>query len=199
MLKSNSNFAWLARRWRALVLSFALLCPLTTTTSAAQPQAFGQVLDQVYLNVPYQRQNTQVWCWVAAAQMVAQYYNVRTPSQCEMLSAQYGAPCCQNPAYCTRPGYMQEIQALIANFGLRYSAMGPPTDGWSLLRIFKSGSPVVLYVNNSHFVVADGMKVVSTPNGPLGIVRILDPYVGIYEEDLPSLWRRWGASIYIYN
>lgn len=158
----------------------------------------GQVLDQAYLNVPYERQQTIVWCWVAAAKMVAQYYNVQTPPQCGMLQAQYNAPCCSNPALCTRPGLITEIQALIASFGLRYSTIGPPSDGWTLLSIFKQGRPVVLYVNQSHFVVASGMKVVATPQGPLGVVRILDPYAGPYEEPLPSLYPRWGASLYVY-
>lgn len=139
-----------------------------------------------------------VWCWVAAARMVARYYNVQTPPQCAMLQGQYRAPCCSNPALCTRPGYIGEIQGLIASFGLQYSALGPPTDGWTLLSIFKSGRPVVLYVDNSHFVVASGMKVVATRSGPLGIVRILDPFKGIYEEPLTSLYQRWGAALYVY-
>lgn len=57
---------------------------------------------------------------------------------------------------------------------------------------------MILYVDGSHFVVADGMKVIATPLGPLGIFRILDPYYGVYEEPLPSLYRRWGAAVYVY-
>lgn len=187
---------------RSFFKNTALLFVLAITLVGGPQRAFGQfpgqVLDQAYLNIPYERQDTMVWCWVAAAKMIARYYNVQTPSQCSMLQAQYGAPCCGNPAMCTRPGYIGEIQALIASFGLRYSVMGPPADGWTLLALFKQGHPIVLYVNNSHFVVASGIKVVATPQGPLGIVRILDPYSGPYEEPLTSLYMRWGASIYVY-
>lgn len=185
--------------WRAaaaLILA-GFVAVSASEQSNAEPQ-YGVVIDQAYLNVPFDRQQTQVWCWVAAARMVAQYFNVATPSQCEMLTARYGAPCCQNPAMCTRPGYITEIQALVASFGLRYSSIGPPTDGWTLLNIFKSGRPIILHVNNSHFVVASGIRVMQTPQGPLGIVQILDPYFGPYEEPLPSLYQRWGAAMYVY-
>lgn len=157
-----------------------------------------QVLDQAYINVPFEAQNTQVWCWVAAARMVALYYNVNVPSQCEMLQAQYGAPCCGNPAQCMRPGHITEIQTLIASFGLRYSALGGAPDGWTLLALFKQGQPVVLYVNDSHFVVASGIRVVASPYGPIGYVRVLDPYFGIYEEAVPALFARTGGAIYVF-
>lgn len=173
-----------------------LLAVSTSAPSTAEPQVM--VLDQAYVNVPFETQQTQVWCWVATARMVARYYNVTTPPQCQMLAQQYGAPCCQNPAMCARPGYIQEIQALVASFGLRSSSIGPPTDGYTLLNLFKQGRPIILYVNNSHFVVANGIKVVATPGGPLGIVSILDPYFGPYEEALPNLYMRWGAAIYVY-
>jgi hypothetical protein len=186
-------------RWIVSACALAIMAILAAgLPRTAGAQFNGPVLDQAYLNVPFERQDTLVWCWVAAAKMVARYYNVQTPSQCQMLQAQYRAPCCSNPAMCTRPGYITEIQALIASFGLRFSQLGPPTDGWSLLSLFKRGSPVVLYVNNSHFVVASGMRVVGTHGGPVGVVRILDPYSGPYEEPLPSLYQRWGAALYVF-
>lgn len=155
------------------------------------------VLDEAYLPVPFEQQETVVWCWVAAARMVARYFNVQAPTQCAMLEQQYRAPCCSNPGQCTRGGYITEIQALIASFGLQMTTLGPPTDGWTLLSIFKRGLPVVLYIDNSHFVVASGMRVIGTRTGPVGIVRILDPYRGPFEIDLPSLYQRWGAAVYV--
>ena len=95
---------------------WALLVVVVMAALVPREAHSQQVLDQAYIDVPFERQDTQVWCWVAAARMVALYYNVRVPSQCEMLQAQYGAPCCGNPVFCMRPGHITEIQALIASF-----------------------------------------------------------------------------------
>jgi hypothetical protein len=184
-----------ARIFLTLIAGFFHLLVVGDKSFAQLP---GQVLDQAYLNVPYEQQQTIVWCWVASARMVARYYNVSTPSQCQMLQAQYGAPCCSQPHLCARAGHISEIQALIASFGLRYSTVAPRVDGWTLLSIFKRGHPVVMHVDNSHFVVAVGMRVVATPQGPLGIVRILDPFRGVHEQDLPSLYSRWDAAVYVF-
>lgn len=190
----------LHRRW----LSNLTLCFVVTLSAAiASDRAYAQypnnsVIDQAYLNVPFDRQETLVWCWVASARMVARYYNISTPSQCRMLEQQYGAPCCSQPGLCTRPGHITEIQALIGSFGLRYSQVAPRVDGWTLLNLFKQGHPVVLHVDNSHFVVATGMKVVQSAYGPLGIVRISDPFRGVHEQDLPSLYTRWDFAVYVF-
>ena len=178
---------------RAMFLAVVVFLVLVPREGLSQ-----QILDQAYVDVPYDRQNTAVWCWVAAARMIALYYNVNVPSQCQMLQAQYGAPCCANPAQCMRGGYINEIQALISSFGLRHSALGGAPDGWTLLALFKQGRPVVLYVDSSHFVVASGIRVVASAYGPVGMVRVLDPYVGIYEESVPSLFARTNGALYVY-
>lgn len=99
---------------------------------------------------------------------------------------------------CARPGYIFEIQGLVARFGKRTSTISPPANGFAMMSTLRRGNPIVLYVNNSHFVVATGMKIVATPFGPLGIVSINDPYSGAYEIDYPTLMQRWGAAIVIY-
>lgn len=184
----------------ALVFGFALvLIGLPFSASKAQfPPPPGAVLDQAYINVPYEPQQTLVWCWVASARMVARYFNRQAPSQCEMLQQQYGAPCCSNPQFCWRGGYINEIQQLIGNFGLHYSAMGPPTDGYSLLALFRQGRPVVIHLRQGHFAVASGIRVMATPMGPLGVVRVLDPFYGIQDVNLPILYSQWDAGLYVY-
>lgn len=185
-------------RLAAITVALILLAAPSPRGQGIDPQTGFPIIDQIYLQVPFERQETLVWCWVASAKMVASYFNVSTPSQCRMLEQAYGAPCCSSPSYCARPGHIQEIQRLIGGFGLRYSAMGPPTDGWTLFNIFRQGRPIVLHVNNSHFVVAAGMKILSTPQGPLGVVRVLDPFYGVYDEPLPRLYSRWGVALYVY-
>jgi ABC-type bacteriocin/lantibiotic exporter with double-glycine peptidase domain len=161
--------------------------------------AEAQILDQAYVSVPYEQQQTMEWCWVASARMVASYYNKATPPQCAMLQAQYGAPCCMNPGQmCTVPGTIWQIQQLIQSFGLKTSMIGPPTNGYVLLNLFKQGRPIVIHLAQGHFVVAAGIKVVQSQIGPLGIVRILDPFFGVQDVPLPDLYTQWDAAVYVF-
>lgn len=151
-------------------------------------------------NVPFHSQQTMVWCWVAAAKMVAEYYGRKpVPDQCAMLQLQYGAPCCQNPQLCSRGGYIAEIQALIGRFGGRYSTVSPPANGFALYNALRRG-PIVMHTRQGagHFVVATGMRIEPSAVGPLGVVAINDPYFGQYEVDFPSLMQAWTAALVVY-
>jgi hypothetical protein len=55
----------------------------------------------------------------------------------------------------------------------------------------------VLINGSGHFVVAAGIRVVQTPQGPLGIVRILDPFFGQQDVPLPQLYQMWDAALYV--
>lgn len=147
-------------------------------------------------DVPLHSQDTMVWCWVAVAQMIANYYGQNAPSQCEMLQEQYRAPCCSNPQACMRGGHIQEIRALIRKFGGRPSGVAPPANGFVLYDALRRG-PIVLHTTQGagHFVVATGMRVVPSPIGPLGIVSINDPYYGVYEVEFPKLASIWTAAV----
>lgn len=185
-----------ASRSIVTVLILAFFASLPATISNAQFP--GQILAQAYVPVPYERQQTLVWCWVASARMVAAHFNRQVPPQCDMLQRQYGAPCCANPQLCARSGHITEIQRLIESFGLRASQIGPPANGYVLLDLFQRGRPVVIHLVQGHFAVAAGIKVVATPGGPLGIVRVLDPYYGIQDVPLPTLVSQWDAAVYVY-
>ena len=52
-------------------------------------------------------------------------------------------------------------------------------------------------VDQSHFVVIAGMKLVPSVYGPLVIVRINDPIRGCFDEDWSSFARRLGAVLYV--
>lgn len=150
--------------------------------------------------VPFHRQQTMVWCWVAAAKMVAEFYGRRpVPDQCTMLQMQYGAPCCQNPGWCSRGGHITEIQALLARFGGRYSGLAAPADGYALYNALKRG-PIVMHTRQGagHFVVATGMRIITTASGPLGMVSINDPFVGKYEVAFPDLMQTWDLALVVY-
>jgi Papain-like cysteine protease AvrRpt2 len=175
---------------------FATLCVLIFPhPSVAQYPNFPPISH----DVPFHAQNTMVWCWVAAAKMVAEYYARQSvPSQCEMLQMQYGVPCCQYPQQCTRAGSIFEIQALIARFGGRPSGIAPPADGFVLYDALRRG-PIVMHTRQGagHFVVATGMRVVPSSIGPLGIVAIHDPFFGRYEVTFPDLMQAWTAALVV--
>ncbi len=156
----------------------------------------GPVIDEVQLNVPFVRQDTLVWCWVAAAKMVAESLGNRTPSQCEMLEDQYGAPCCRQPWLCNRPGHISEIQGLISTFGHSLTDLSTSGTAQDLFEALQdSGAPLVAWVDGSHFVVITGMKIVPTGYGPMAVVRINDPIRGRFDQPWPVFAQRLGAVL----
>ncbi len=181
---------------RGLLIAAALVTTIACLTRA-EAQAPSQVLDQTYLPIQIEPQQTLEWCWVASAHMVATYFSKKTPSQCAMLQDQYGVPCCANPQLCTVPGSIYQVQQLIQSFGLRASLIGAPTNGYVLLALFKQNHPIIIHLVQGHFAVASGIKVVATPSGPLGVVHILDPFYGIQDVPLPTLYQQWDAAIYV--
>lgn len=182
------------------VVVAALTVALALGLSSSRPnraEAQPTILAQAALPVPYETQATLEWCWVASARMVARYYNVATPPQCMMLQQAYGPACCANPAMCTVPGSIYQIQSLIAGYGLHYSMLGGPVDGFTMLRLIQQGHPIVIHLRLGHFAVISGITVVATPNGPLGIAHVLDPYFGIQDVPLPTLYQQWDVALYV--
>ncbi|WP_139026495.1 papain-like cysteine protease family protein [Achromobacter arsenitoxydans] len=182
------------------LLALSLYC-LAAPSNAQPPTSFDyRRYPPIHHAVPFHPQQTMVWCWVAAAKMVAEFYGRSpVPDQCSMLQIQYRAPCCQNPQLCSRPGHITEVQALISRFGGRFSTVSPPADGFALYDILKHG-PIVMHTRQGagHFVIATGMRVVPSPFGPLGRVSINDPFYGQYEVDFPSLMQAWTAALVVY-
>lgn len=155
---------------------------------------------EIHHQVPFYRQDTMAWCWVASAKMICEYYGRGpVPDQCAMLQMQYGAPCCENPGVCSRAGHLGEVQALIARFGGRASTVTLPADGFALYSALQKG-PILMQTRQGagHAVVATGMRIVPSPVGPIGMVSINDPLYGQYEIDFPSLIQAWSAAIVVY-
>lgn len=179
-----------------LLLCAALL--LFAGNSRAQPFWQGPVIDEVQIRVPFHRQDTLVWCWVASAKMVVESLGEHAPSQCEMLQQAYGAPCCSNWRLCERGGYITEIQSLIATFGFSLTEISTYGDGFQIFEILRqTGAPIVAWVDGSHFVVITGMKFAPSQVGPWGIVRIHDPIRGRFDQDWPVFAQRLGAILYV--
>ena len=88
-------------RWSRVAARISIPCTLIiasiSVSALSQPFWQGPVIDEVQLRVPFYRQDTLVWCWVASVKMVVEAVGRRTPSQCQMLQEVYGAPCCSQP------------------------------------------------------------------------------------------------------
>jgi len=151
-------------------------------------------------DVPFHRQQTMVWCWVAVAKMIAEFYGKQpVPDQCRMLQIQYGAPCCDAPELCARPGYLAEIQALVSRFGGRMSELAAPTNAFVLYEAMRRG-PIIMHTRqgSGHVVVTTGIRIERSPIGPLAMVSINDPFFGRYEVDFPQLMQVWTAALVVY-
>jgi hypothetical protein len=184
------------RPFFALLFAALLLQGGLLRSALAQQFYSGPVIDEVQLSVPFVRQDTLVWCWVAAAKMVAESLGNQTPSQCEMLEDQYGAPCCRQPWLCNRPGHISEIQGLINTFGHSLTDLSTSGTAQDLFEALQdTGAPLVAWVDGSHFVVITGMKIVPSAYGPMAVVRINDPIRGRFDQPWPVFSQRLGAVL----
>ncbi|HYC54639.1 MAG TPA: papain-like cysteine protease family protein [Candidatus Binatia bacterium] len=184
-----------------IALPLAVLVFLASTVHAQfYPPAFDyRHYPPIHHDVPFHAQNTIVWCWVAVAKMVAEYYSRGpVPSQCEMLERHYGYPCCASPMGCTRPGHIVEVQGLLGHFGRRGSTLAPPANGFALYDALRRG-PIILHTTQGggHFIVATGMRLQPSPMGPLGIVLVHDPIYGRQSIEFPRLMNIWSAAVLV--
>lgn len=148
-------------------------------------KAIAQVPRPVDIPIPNIMQETQVWCWVAVAQQMVHFIKgpAQTPPQCGMVALANGAHpdvCCRqrHPA-CVRTGSLQQISALIGQFGGRFAGFAPPADPMTLYNTLASGRAIILHIrssmSSSHVVVLRGMSFIQTPMGVQPVLHINDP------------------------
>lgn len=132
-------------------------------------------------------QETPVWCWAAVAQQIILYkvgpHN--TPSQCAMVALAKGLHpqmCCppgNNPQQCVTPGGIQQIQWLMAHFGMAYSQYAPPASPMHLYHALRQKKVIILQLatgqQTAHVVVLRGMTFQPSPMGPIPYLIINDP------------------------
>lgn len=123
-------------------------------TEPAEPGA-GRVLQ-----VPFMRQQTQVWCWAATIEMVSQYYG-RSIDQCQILSAYLSGNCCALPQFClVAAPNMQTIQAgLFRLAGLRSDYVPSALPFGVIQAEIDAGRPIIVGYRGSfsgHVVVIVG-------------------------------------------
>lgn len=167
----------------------ALLVFLVLFISAAAP---AQTLPKsVHVDVPNHLQETEMWCWAAAAQQIIEWSEKSTMPQCGLVAVAnniHPAVCCaaQSPT-CVRTGTMTQVQSLIKMYTGRSSRVINPTV-MSLYAQLTQGKPVIIQVRMSplttHVVVLTGMTFVWTRSGAMAILELNDP-MSIYTIPVP--------------
>ena len=167
--------------------------------------------DPVVLPIRNILQETEVWCWAAVAQQIILSLRglVNTPPQCALVSIANKAPpdyCCGGfwPD-CIRPGSIAEIQALLLQFGGRYSSYALPADAVTVYNTLRSGRAIIMLVRSTpfgsvgHFVVIRGMRWFSTPSGWQAELLINDP-LRYFSEPIPfnNIAPFWQSAIVVH-
>ena len=130
-----------------------------------------------YLNVNLSRQQSQVWCWAAAIEMVSSYYG-NGAAQCSTLSYWYGADCCTYSYYCQTTGTEYQIQSSLSALGVSSTYLRAPLTLQQSMSEIDNGRPFIMYYYGSfsgHVVVAFGY------NSEKNTLFIHDPYYGTFE------------------
>jgi hypothetical protein len=130
----------------------ALLAGLVPTLLGTPVSRARAQIGPIDLGIPYMPQQTQVWCWLACAEMIIRWKNGGSgPSQCEMASVANMAPspmCCSPPnpmvmQACVRTGSLQEIQGLIATFGHSASSITQPGSPYDLYQTLNQRRAII--------------------------------------------------------
>lgn len=168
--------------------------------------ARAQIPPPVDLGIQNIPQQTPVWCWAAVAQQIIYRLQGAAPPQCELVAAAFNtAPqyCCQAPTPCMTTGSLQQIQALIAYYGGRWSSTAPPANPMVVYQTLASGRAIIMAVQSSpysgHVVVIRGMAWVPTPMGLQPVLYVNDP-MSYFTQPIPfaNLAQYWNAAIVVY-
>ena len=157
---------------RSAVLTLGL-CAYLTALDLPNP---------VDIRVPLVNQKAEEWCWLAVAQMAIQFRTGHAPDQCEMLSLENPRErkaCCAAPFRCERKGTMEDIQAVLLEYGKVKSDLVPPVNFGELYNAIRQGDPVIIAYesapNKFHVVVARGMKFLGDEERITPLVLVNDP------------------------
>jgi hypothetical protein len=193
------------RRFWVMALCVALAgCGGDGGSNSTDPPALPVAVDLRIQNLP---QETSVWCWAAVTQQIVLWLRGanQTPPQCALVALANNADpnyCCSFPQACSVTGSLQQIQALIAYFGGRYSAIAPPTDAMTLYRTLAAGHPVIMAVQSSpysgHVIVIRGMAWSETAAGRQAVLYVNDP-LAYFSQAVPfdQVLPYWQAAIVV--
>ena len=174
------------------LLSLVLFTPVTST---AQLQC-GAPGTYAFLLLPLHPQETDAWCWAAAAQMVMEYqdseprHRTTLTAQCDLVSdvfrgdltTQQFHTCCTRPklAVCYRAYY---VQMPFLKFGFNWDWKPLGGINWNdLVQQLCAKKPFVATMNQNeegwHVYVVDGFLRISFSSIDWKLVSLYDPYAG---------------------
>ncbi len=154
------------KRVQALVFGICLTLCVGTSSYAQMPPLPPPPMP-VMIPVPHRLQDTYIWCWVTAAQMVLEYRGLDPNlEQCRLLEIGYSLPegyCCGDPRRCMRGAqHMFEVQRLVSYAGGVPSIVTLAEDPMSLYNNLLNDHPVIIEIatgyGSSHAIVAVGMR-----------------------------------------
>lgn len=156
------------------------------------------VLKPVRVEVPFVRQHTGMWCWLAVAEMALRYKKGASPPQCRLADLAFALPpgsCCK-PGRCQKGASLNVIKELLAKRGVKSRLQGPEISFEEVYNLLeKRNIFIVRLVRRSrsmirvgpkslgHVVVLRGVRFVPPPprsplaiqNRPMPLVLINDP------------------------
>ena len=164
------------------------------------PEYYVGGLDKDYkiLTVQAARQQTQVWCWAASIEMVANYFGTAI-GQCQTVTLGYNNyyDCCAYPSYCLTTAGEQDIITILSRLGIS-SYYVPGALAWGdVVNEINNSRPIIMTYRNSfsgHVVVIYGYDSLNR------ILYIHDPYYGSFEVPYASTFTYngslgWSGSI----
>jgi len=153
------------------------------------------------LNINYQHQEQDKWCWAAVVSMCAQFFSPsHFPAQCKVASDLLGMLCCASPDDCNQLQDKDQIVSAFGNEGMAaattpVSKDEPPDPKAIREAIGIDHKPVCLIYNKpggAHIFVVKGYDYRAPPNF---VLRICDPAAASkHEQDVAykDLQRTFG-------
>lgn len=174
-----------------------------TSTGTSSTGTSGTSSGGNELNIPYYKQQTEVWCWLATTQMIAAYYN-KYYEQCQLVSYAMNYSCCADVYPCVRPaGNIDNMTMLMQYIGLHGTQYNRSLSEQEIINAIDNNHPIIAgsinwYAGSGHVVVISGYQ-----RTPYGIqYKILDPFTYVSYKDYYSIIRNqsgdWSVS-WVFN
>jgi len=94
--------------------------------------------------VPYRRQDQDMWCWAACCQMLLGYFGRPEVSQCDMAGDKFNRSCCAEPLEdgCNQGCFPEDAYD---RYGIQVGEAVPGTSAADLDDALSAGRPVEVY------------------------------------------------------
>ena len=179
------------------------------------------VLKPVKAEVPFVRQQTALWCWLAVAEMALRYKKGASLPQCRLadLAFRMTPGACCKPGKCQKGASLTVVHALLAYMGVKSRPQGPEISSDEVYRLLKQGRIFIVRLvrrdrgpirvgpkSVGHVVVLRGMRFVPAPPGSplarqnkaLPLVLINDPsFLSPIEVPFPDVISNWEGMLVI--